>query len=319
MTSCSRRAFLAQSASCASHLALAAAVLPGAARAAWARPQGPVVAREPFGTLEQISDGIWALISDPLGGDRTTLANGGLVAGGDGVLAIEGFYQPAGARWLADQALALTRMRPTHVVLTHYHADHVNGLPGYLEADTGPRLYATDRTRALARERNAADDPPLAAALERVTLLGTSPQTLDLGGRIVQITPRAGHTDSDVSIEVVGADVVFCGDLVWNGMFPNFVDSAPTALARSVQALRRSSRTTYVPGHGPLATGADLDRYGAMLESVEAGARRAHADGIPAADAAAAFSLPESLGEWVLFGRTFYERAFAAWYRDLDG
>jgi hypothetical protein len=33
-----------------------------------------------------------------LGGDRTTLCNGGLVAGRDGVLAIEGFMQPAGAR-----------------------------------------------------------------------------------------------------------------------------------------------------------------------------------------------------------------------------
>ena len=30
-----------------------------------------------------------------------------------------------------------------------------------------------------------------------------------------------------------------------------------------------------------------------------------------------AFALPASLGEWALFGPTFYERAFIAWNREL--
>jgi glyoxylase-like metal-dependent hydrolase (beta-lactamase superfamily II) len=46
-------------------------------------------------------------------------------------LAIEGFNQPQGAEWLAGKARQLTGKWPTHVVLTHYHADHANGVAGY--------------------------------------------------------------------------------------------------------------------------------------------------------------------------------------------
>src|ERR1017187_3866501 len=102
MNDLSRREFLAKSSSCAAHVALAAVAMPPALRALWANvPLGPIVAREPFGNLEKVADGIWALISTPLTGDRTTLSNGGIIAGRNGVLAIEGFNMPAGAAWLA--------------------------------------------------------------------------------------------------------------------------------------------------------------------------------------------------------------------------
>jgi glyoxylase-like metal-dependent hydrolase (beta-lactamase superfamily II) len=333
----SRRALV----SCAAHLALAAAVTPRALRALWARaPLGPVVAREPFGALERVADGIWAHVSTPLGGDRTTLSNGGIVAGRDAVLAVEGFNQPEGARWLAVKARELTGRWPTHVVLTHYHADHANGLAGYREGDARPALRATAATRELVLLRNRPAPAPadadsartmqaaraaaafgtLGAALADVTLLPPdAPTAIDLGGRTVRVVPRAGHTASDVSVEVDEPSVVFCGDLVWNGMFPNYVDAVPTRRAASVRALRRQRPTVYVPGHGALAREADYDRYAAMLAEVERAARAAHAAGTPAADAAARFALPASLGEWTLFNRAFFERAFAAWLRELGG
>ena len=77
-----RRRFLQQTTSCAAHLAIVAAISPAAVRALWAAERaGAVVAQEPFGRLERIADGVWALVSTPLSGDRTTLANGGLIAG----------------------------------------------------------------------------------------------------------------------------------------------------------------------------------------------------------------------------------------------
>src|SRR5215203_5111353 len=106
--SCSRRDFLSQTSSCAAHLALAAAALPGPLRARWARAVDDVVAREPFGALQRVAEGVWALVSTPLLGDRTTVCNGGVIAGRSGVLAIEGFMQPAGAAWLAGKARELT-------------------------------------------------------------------------------------------------------------------------------------------------------------------------------------------------------------------
>jgi glyoxylase-like metal-dependent hydrolase (beta-lactamase superfamily II) len=100
-------------------------------------------------------------------------------------------------------------------------------------------------------------------------------------------------------------------------MFPNYVDADPVALSQSVTAFRRSTPTTYVPGHGAVAKEADLARYAAVLEAVEAAARAAKQKGLAPADAAAGFTLPSSLGEWTILNKAFYERAIVAWYRRL--
>jgi len=321
MSAISRRDFLARSGSCAAHLGLAAAAAPPALRALWARqPLGRVVAREPFGALEQIADGIWALVSTPLTGDRTTLSNGGIVAGKTGVLAIEGFYQPVGAEWLARKARELAGRWPTHVVVTHYHADHANGVAGYRTNEARPVVRSTERTRALVLERNQPADPARAAALQDAQLIdSTKSSQVDLGGRVVRIVPRNGHTESDVTLEIDDPSVVFCGDLFWNGMFPNYVDARPVQLGEAVRATRRSAAATvYVPGHGPLGKAPEYDRYVAMLGEVERGARSAHARGVTAAEGAAQFALPPTLGEWTLFNKVFFERAFAAWYREIS-
>jgi glyoxylase-like metal-dependent hydrolase (beta-lactamase superfamily II) len=317
--SSTRRQFFQQSGACAAHLALAAVAMPPAARLAWARaPFGRVVAREPFGSLEKVADGVWALISTPLGGDRTTLSNGGIIAGKNAVLAIEGFNQPQGAQWMAARARELTGKWPTHVVLTHYHSDHANGVAGYLTDAQHPVVRSTARTRDLVVERNLPEDAPrIAAVKDAVVISSAEVTTLDLGGRTVRIVPRGGHTDSDVSLELDDPSLVFCGDLFWNAMFPNFVDAVPTRLAQSVKAVRRSRDTIYVPGHGAVGRAAEYDRYAAMLGEVEAGARRAFAAGTSAADGGAAFALPPSLGEWTLFNKVFYQRAFEAWFKEL--
>ena len=54
-----------------------------------------------------------------------------------------------------------------------------------------------------------------------------------------------------------------------------------------------------------------------MLDEVERAARKAHADGVPPATAGGNFSLPASFGEWALFNKVFYQRAFEAWEREL--
>ncbi len=317
MSAVSRREFLN---SCAGHLAAAAAFVPLVRRIAWAQaPAGRILAREPFAYLEQVSEGVWALVSTPLQGQRTTLCNGGIVAGRSGVLAIEGFYEAKGAAWLAAKAKELTGRWPTHVVLTHFHADHTNGVAGYLAEGPSPVIRSTAVTRDLALQKNKPVDASQTGVLQKIAALPASePYTIDLGGCTVRIVPRKGHTPSDVSIELQDPPIVFCGDLMWNAMFPNYVDATPMDLAKSVRDLRRAdAATVYVPGHGAIARAAEFDRYVAMLDEVERAARRARDQGLAAADAAAKFSLPPSLGEWALFNPAFFERAFAAWYRDL--
>ena len=295
---------------CAAHLALMGGA--GAGELFPATSHSHVVQTRPWGRLEQVADGVWALISTPLE-DGTTLCNGGIVAGQAGTAVIEAFATPEGATWMAERARALTGRWPDHVVVTHHHGDHTRGVEGYQSDSAGPAIWVTDATRAATGEA-------LQVALAEARILPERPTTLDLGGRILRLVPRSGHTASDVVVALDDPSVVFCGDLVWNGMFPNYVDARPSALSAAVAALERpGADTVYVPGHGVLADRDALTRYRAVLDHVEAVAREAVARGRSAAEAADGFALPPSLGEWYRFSASYPARALAAWMRELEG
>lgn len=318
-----RRHLFAGAASCAGNVA---ASLTGADEppGGFARRQkGEVVAEAPFGRIEQLADGVWALVSTPLEA-RETLSNGGIVAGREGLLIVEGFASVEGAQWMAAQAVRLTGRRPTHVVLTHYHGDHSGGLAGYRNDADLPRVLHTPVTLELLqeslRDRELVAESPLETLSSDgiVAADATAPLRIDLGGRVVTIASRAGHTPSDLTVEVEDPRVVFCGDLVWNDMFPNYVDAIPTRLATACRELLADERATYVPGHGAIADYAESRRFLDLIESVGAAARSAFDRGLSAEAGAADFALPESLGDWFMFSPRYYEVAFAAWYRELS-
>jgi glyoxylase-like metal-dependent hydrolase (beta-lactamase superfamily II) len=289
------------------------ATAPFWSRKLWAaQDRFPVVASEPWGRIEQITEGVWALVSDPLQ-DRTTLCNGGIIAGRAGVVVVEAFGSDQGAGWMSEQARLLTGRLPTHIVLTHYHADHTGGLRG-ATARGDPELLATPVTRDLTRGNT---DPPN-SILNFATPLDTiRPTEIDLGDRSLVIVPRRGHTDSDVTIEISDPSVVFCGDLIWNRMFPNYMDATPSRLTQAVRLMRAREASTYVPGHGPLADAAAVDRYIDLLQDVEEAARRAIERGITAEQAGAEYELPAEMQEWVLFNPEYFERAIGAWMNEL--
>ena len=319
-----RRDFLANSTSCAAHLWLVSGAMSPLARSLFAaRPTGRVLAQEPWGRIERIAPNVWALISTPLAGGpdaRRTLSNGGIVSGSNGTLVIEGFASDAGAAWLAERARELTGRFPTHVILTHYHGDHSNGLAAYRRPEGAPAFVTTEATLGLLRTGVAqrASLAPVVELLERGQLVTPDkPLTLDLGGIQVQVTPRSGHTPSDLSITVQEPRVVFCGDLLWNGMFPNYRDAIPSVLSREVRAMTRESGATYVPGHGSIPSAGELRNYVGLLDHIEQAARRAFAAGTPAADAARQFSMPPALGNWHRFSDSYYQVALSAWEREL--
>ncbi len=283
---------------------------------------GTAVAREPWATLEELTEGVWAVVSTPLENDDwTTGCNGGLIAGKERVLAIESYLRPAGARWLARQAEAVTGRPPTDVLITHFHADHANGLEGY-DSEQTPRVWATRTTLDLIGvEDSQRDTPPSerrSALLAGASLIEDGViMALDLGGRTVTVHPRRGHTPSDVTVEIEDPSLVFCGDLVWNSLFPNYRDTLPSEFSRSIRALRRERATTYVSGHGPLATGPDVDRLLILVDSLAEAAHQGHEKGIPVPEAAAGYRLPADVSDWLLFNPKYFEVAFKAWYREL--
>jgi glyoxylase-like metal-dependent hydrolase (beta-lactamase superfamily II) len=305
--------------------AAALGVLVGARRPAGIpqKAASSTVAAAPWGRIEQLAEGIWAVVSTPLERDDwTTLCNGGIVSGRHRVLVIESFAQAAGARAVAEQARELSGRQPTDVLITHYHGDHANGLEGFAAEDSRPVVWMTATTQKLIQEadsqRDGASDPRRLEMLQSARLLDPANTLVqDLGGREVVFYPRRGHTASDVTLEVAEPSIVFCGDLVWNQVFPNYRDTLPSALSESVRSLHRETATTYVPGHGSLAANDDLAEFESLIDAVEAAARRAIERGVPVAEAAAGFLLPESLRDWHRFRENYFEVAIGSWYKEL--
>lgn len=310
----SRRDFVCSAASCGAHVGLMSAFAPFLTRNLWAAQERfSVVASEPWGRLERVADGVWALVSTPLI-DRTTLCNGGIIAGRNGVVVVEAFGTDAGARWMAEQANRLTGRDPTHVVLTHFHGDHTGGLRGAKEIGA-PAIFATPYTRDTSRGNE--EDPPNEILNRATPLDSIRPTEIDLGDRSVLVVPRQGHTDSDVTVELSDPSVVFCGDLVWNHMFPNYVHATPSRLSQAVRLIRIGDAETYVPGHGPIADRAELAAYADLLDHVEDAARTAMMEGMTAEEAGARYRLPAGMEDWTLFNPAYFSRAIGSWMEEL--
>lgn len=282
-----------------------------------------VVANEKWGRLEKVHEGAWALISTPFGkkGDATTVCNGGIIQGEKGVLAIEAFMQRNGAKWMAEQAKKLTGRWPTDIVSTHFHADHTAGHRGYFPDDLAkkmqPRMWLTKATKEAA-EKSFKDRKMKGNEFKNVELVdGDKGTTLDLGNRKVKIVPRSGHTSSDVTIELVDPKIVWCGDLFFNRMFPNYSDATPSRLNTYVKQIGEAKDTIYVPGHGPIADHNAIRSYKNFLVWIEEQAREAHKNKVSIEKASADFKLDEQFKDWMVWSPQNAKRAYAAWFREL--
>lgn len=338
--STSRRQFLERtfSASCGLYATLMFA--PAAARRAYGQEvKGDVLGRRPFGRIEKLADGVWALISTPFdaaggAGDRRTHSNGGLIVGTDRILAVDSYRTAEGARYMADACRFLTGRLPTHVVNTHFHFDHLGGTTGLMDGGAAPEVIMTQTTRELAFSTYTAttdiDDEGFAKSAigkwggrltdaTRIIVDESQPLALDLGGRTVTITPMAGHTGSDLVIRDDSSGVTFGGDLIWDGIFPNYMSSTPSEWKKSVDAVLAGDDRLIVPGHGGVQSSASqsMQQFARLHDEVEVHARAEFAKGTSADEAAATFSLSEKAGDWEYFRAGFHEIAMQAWWREL--
>ena len=302
---------------------------------------GQILGSRAFGRIEKLAEGVYALISTPFdakggAGDRRTHSNGGLIIGRDEVLAIDSYRTSEGANFLRDACIELTGRAPTLVVNTHFHFDHLGGTLGLLVGKTVPEVIMTETTRKLAFESYGKVEDLKGEAFSQslITKWGgrftdasriieneEETEQIDLGGRMVSLMPMKGHTGSDLVIRDDPSGVTFGGDLIWDGIFPNFMSSTPSLWKAAVKRITGGERHLLVPGHGSVCQNdsEEMTVLSILMDEIEAHARGAFEKGDSSDEAAASFKVSESAGDWSYFRQGFHEIAMEAWYRELKG
>jgi glyoxylase-like metal-dependent hydrolase (beta-lactamase superfamily II) len=203
-----------------------------------------------------------------------------LSLGEDGILQVDTDYPEYAAAY--EQAIkSLGGERPRFIINTHWHGDHVGGNAFWGERDAVIVAHQAVRERMSTRQEmkrfQRIVEPSPAPALPLVTYADAL--VLHVNGDTVEVQhyPR-GHTDGDSVVFFVEQNVVHMGDHMFNGAFP-FVDLGSggnvLAFTRNVAAIlqRVDDQTIVVPGHGALASSADLQQYHQMLVETTAEVR----------------------------------------------
>jgi glyoxylase-like metal-dependent hydrolase (beta-lactamase superfamily II) len=270
---------------------------------------GPV-----FFSLDQVKPGVYVAIDNPDHSDFSKVAysNGGFIVGKDVVLVVDAFFDTPPAEALLAEIRKVTDKPIRYLVNTHYHLDHVTGDAVF--HDAGAKLVVNRNARGWIKDLNMANTiargrltPAAKAIYDRMPapdILVDKPMTIDLGGRAVEIRPASGHTGGDLFVVVPDAHVVFAGDLLWRRRIPQTFDGNDKALLAELAAFQRLPKdTTFVPGHGDVATQADVADFRAQVAAVvdeTAAARRAGLAGDPLVAAVKA-KLKPRYGDWFRF------------------
>jgi cyclase len=217
-----------------------------------------------------------AKVTDLGGGIQVIFGQGGNIgvsAGADGVFVIDDQYPGTAPANLA-KIKEIAGAGPRYLVNTHWHGDHAGGNAAFAEA--GAMIFAhVNVLKRLSGElkSNGLDGKPAAAAPEAAWPVVTFTEGVDfhLNDETIRVSKvAASHTDGDSIIRFVEPNIIHTGDLFFNGIFPVIDLGSGGSVKGYLKVMQdiwamADDKTRIIPGHGDMATKADLKKQIDML------------------------------------------------------
>ena len=201
--------------------------------------------------------------------NRNFVSNAAFVVTPGGVVVIDALGSPQLARELRAEIGRVTSLPVTHVVVTHYHADHIYGLQVF--KDEGATIVAHRQAllylnSEAAQQRLKASREDLFPWIDESTRLVPAdvwldgPTAMRVGGQVFEIRPAGpSHTPEDLVVWAPAQRALFVGDLVFRGRIP-FVGQADSAhWVEALDTLLGFDAQVILPGHGPASASARAD------------------------------------------------------------
>lgn len=211
---------------------------------------------------EKVAEGLYML----MGVNGFTGGNIAISFGDDGVVMIDDSMPP----FIDKLQKAVTQIagKPVDFLInTHVHGDHTGNNATFGEGHT--RIFAHENLRKHMLEKGVGGKPAPASALPVFTF--NDAMNFHLNGHNARVFHvEHAHTDGDAVIFYQDVNVIHTGDVMFNGMFP-FIDlksgGSVDGYIKAQQAILSiaNDQTKIIPGHGPLASKADLQTANDML------------------------------------------------------
>lgn len=228
----------------------------------------PALALEPI----RVANNIYFIRGEtgvPSAANRGHTSNAGFVITKDGVVVFDALGTPVLGRELIEAIRKMTPAPIRRVIVSHYHADHIYGLPPF--KDAGAEIWAHRAGRGYldseaARLRLAERRESLAPWVGADMRLVPADRWLDgetsfkLGGLTFRVFPVGpAHTPEDLAMAVEEENVLFVGDLMFAGRLPFVGDADSRAWIAAIDRVVKFNPKVLIGGHGDASRDAAAD------------------------------------------------------------
>ncbi len=140
----------------------------------------------------------------------------------------------------------------SHIVLTHAHGDHSDGVPRLAEALQAPLAAYGYEPATSATSRLAPDGREVGVKSVRPDIVLRDRDSIVGDGWSLEALFTPGHSPDHLSLVLVGSGILFSGDhvMAWNTSVVAPPEGRMSHYLESLERLRGRGDRLYLPGHG---------------------------------------------------------------------